>query len=100
MNIFLNNENKIKSGWWAVIYFLILASFLFPLIILADRFSFEITMAHQALMILIVSIICQFLRHKPISDLTGTINLTWFKQLFTGLIIGAALMILPVLRCV
>jgi hypothetical protein len=96
-NVFLNQEKKVKSIWWVVIFFLILSSFLFPLIILADRFSFEVTMLHQVLLISVVSIICQQLRRKPISELTGSINLVWMKDLFIGLLIGAALMILPVL---
>jgi hypothetical protein len=96
-NVFLNQEKKVKSIRWVVIFFLILSSFLFPLIILADRFSFEVTMLHQVLLISVVSIICQQLRRKPISELTGSINLVWMKDLFIGLLIGAALMILPVL---
>jgi membrane protease YdiL (CAAX protease family) len=97
MNIFLNKENNIKNIWWVVLFFLFLSSFLFPLILLSDRLSFEITMAHQAILIAIVSIICQLLRRKPIIELTGSVNLTLLKELFLGLIIGAALMILPVL---
>lgn len=97
MNLFLSKKNRIRNIWWVVIFFLLLSSFLFPLILLADRFSFEITMAHQAIMIAIVSIICQLLRRKPISDLIGRLSLVWLKELFTGLIIGAALMIFPVL---
>jgi uncharacterized protein len=97
MKIFLSKMDTIRNIWWVVIFFLLLSSFLFPLILLANRFSFEITMSHQAIMILIVSIICQLLRRKSINDLTGTINVTWLKEFFRGLIIGAALMILPVL---
>ena len=97
MNLFLSKKNKIRNIWWVVIFFLLLSSFLFPLILLADRFSFQITMAHQAIMIAIVSIICQLLRGKPISDLTGSINLIWFKELLTGIFLGAILMFLPVL---
>jgi hypothetical protein len=54
-------------------------------------------MLHQGIVISIVSIICQLLRRKPITELTGRINLTWLKQLFIGQIIGAALMLFPVL---
>lgn len=96
MKIFLNQENKIKNIWWVAFFFLILASCLFPLIILADRFSFEITMAHQLIIIAIVSIICQLFRRKPIGELTGNLNLKWLKEFFTGLFMGALLMILPV----
>ena len=97
MTLFLNSERKIKNIWWVVIFFILLSAFLFPLIILADRFSFEITLAHQVIMIVVASIICQLLRHKPISEISGSINWIWLKELFTGLIIGAALMGLPAL---
>ncbi len=97
MEVFLNSERKIKNIWWVVLFFLMLFCLLFPLIILADRFSFEITMVHQIVLISVASIICQLLRRKPISELTGNINLVWLKELFVGLFIGAALMILPVL---
>lgn len=97
MSLFLSNENKIRNIWWVVIFFLFLSAFLFPLILLADHFSFEISMAHQVLMIAIISVICQLLRRKSINELIGNMNLIWLKELFLGLIIGAALMILPVL---
>lgn len=97
MAIFLNSDRKIKNIWWVVVFFLILSSFLFPLIILADHFSFEITMVHQVVIISVASIICQLLRRKLITDLTGKINFIWLKELFIGLIIGAVLMVLPVL---
>ena len=97
MAIFLNSDRKINNIWWVVLFFIILSSFLFPLIILADHFSFQITMVHQVVIISFVSIICQLLRRKPITDLTGQINFIWLKELFIGLIIGATLMILPVL---
>jgi membrane protease YdiL (CAAX protease family) len=97
MGIFLTPDKNIRNIWWVVLFFLILTSLLFPLIILADRFSFEISMLHQLILILVVSIICQLLRRKPISDLTGKFNFDWIKQLFIGLLIGAGLMVLPVL---
>jgi uncharacterized protein len=97
MNIFLNNEHKLKNIWWIVIFFLLLCSFLFPLILLANRYSSEITILHQAIIISLVSWICQLLRRKQISDLTGLMNLMWFKELLTGIFLGALLMLLPVL---
>ena len=53
-------------------------------------------MAHQLIIIAIVSIICQLFRRKPIGELTGNLNLKWLKEFFTGLFMGALLMILPV----
>jgi len=95
--IFLNPERKVREGWWVVIFFIMLMTFLFPLIILADRYSFEITMTHQAILIFIVSMSCQFLKKDSISNLIGKINKKWFGELFFGVGIGAILMILPAL---
>lgn len=94
---FLSPEKKVRDGWWVVIFFIILMTFLFPLIILADRYSFEITMTHQTLLIIIVSLICQFLKKDSISNLIGKINKKWFVELFVGIGIGAILMIIPAL---
>lgn len=97
MKLFIGNQNKLKNIWWVVIFFIILSLVVIPLIILADRYSFELTMEYQVLLILFVSLICQILRRKPISDLVGCINLTWLYEFLTGNIIGTALMILPVI---
>ena len=96
-NPFLNRSKEIRSIWWVVIFYLTLMIFLFPLILLADRFSFEITLAHQFLLILVASLICQALRRKSLGDLVGQLNFIWIKELGVGLLIGAALMLLPAL---
>ncbi len=96
-NIFHNTERKVRNIWWVVIFFFILSLFLFPLIILADYYNFEILIIYQAIIILAASVICQILRRKPQSDLTGKIDVVWFKELFIGWILGGALMILPAL---
>lgn len=96
-NIFLNTEREIRSIWWVAIFFLALLLVLFPLIIIAQQNSFEISIPLQALIIFIISIICQLFRRKPISDIAGKINLTWFKEIFIGAVLGSSLMILPAL---
>lgn len=72
-----------------------LSVFLFPLIFLADHYHFEISIALQAIIILVVSIICQLLRREPLNELIGRVSGKWFKELFIGLIVGSALMMLP-----
>ncbi|WP_428224084.1 lysostaphin resistance A-like protein [Flavobacterium sp.] len=95
--IFLNPEKKLREGWWVVIFFIILTTFLFPLILLANKYSFEIKLEYQTLLILIVSIICQKLKRDTISNLIGKISTKWLNELFKGIFIGACLMILPAL---
>lgn len=98
MNIFLSKEGRIKNAWWVVLFLLLLSCLLFPLIILADRFSFEITMWQQVVLIAAASVICQALRHMPINDLTGKFNIARIREFFIGLLTGAALMVLPALE--
>jgi membrane protease YdiL (CAAX protease family) len=95
MHIFLNTQKKLREGWWVAIFFLVLASFLFPLILLADRFSYKVSLTHQLIILLLASILCQFLYNKRLQDLAGRINFTWFRELGTGLIYGAVLMLVP-----
>ena len=96
-HVFLNTNQKVRSIWWVVIFFLILSLFLLPLIFLADYYGFEITFWHQVFLILAVSILCQAIRRRPFQELIGAIGTGWFRELFIGLMIGAALMILPAL---
>lgn len=94
-NILLNNNNKIRSIWWIPIFYVLLAIFLFPIILLAHKKSFDVSIPLQALLIVIVTIICQLLRKESITEIAGKFNFSWLKQFFIGLTIGAALMIFP-----
>ena len=97
LNIFLNTAGKLKNVWWVVIFYLILASLLFPLIFLSKHYGFEISLLQQSVIILIASFICQLLYRKPLNSLFGKINFIWFKELMIGIFIGAVLMALPAL---
>ncbi|MEO7990217.1 MAG: type II CAAX endopeptidase family protein [Chryseolinea sp.] len=95
MHIFLNTERKLRSIWWVFIFFLVLAAFVVPLIILSQHYSFEISISLQVVVILMVSIVCQKLARKSLNDLLGVFNFVWFKELLIGMLIGSGLMILP-----
>lgn len=94
-NIFLNTGNKIRSIWWVPIFFVLLVLFLLPTILIAQKHSVEVSIHIQALLILLVTIICQLLRKESITKITGKFNFRWLKQILLGLAIGAALMIFP-----
>jgi membrane protease YdiL (CAAX protease family) len=93
--IFFSSERKLRNIWWVVIFFFIMADFLFPLIILADRYEFSIELWHQVIIIAIASVICQLLRRKPLHEILGEINRKWFVQFGVGLIFGFLLMLVP-----
>ena len=95
LSIFLNTQRKLHNIWWVAIFFLVLASFTFPFILLSQYYKFEITITHQAIIVLVASLVCQLMRREPLSDLFGAFNFRWIKTLSMGLLTGAALMFTP-----
>jgi membrane protease YdiL (CAAX protease family) len=93
--IFLDKINKIRSIWWIPFFFVVLVLFLLPTILIAQRNSVDVPIAIQAIIILIATGICQLIRKEPIIQITGKFNLSWFRQFFVGLLMGAILMIFP-----
>ena len=96
-SIFFDTNGELRSAWWVAIFFVILSLFLFPVIILSDYYSFEITVWHQVIIIMVASVLCQTVRRKPLYELIGRIGYSWFNIFLIGLIVGAMLMTLPAL---
>ena len=96
-NPFLNSERQLRNGWWILIFFLVLAGFLVPVLIAAQNINMEVSMGIQASIIVIASMICQLLRRKPIAELMGKFDIRWFKELSLGGLIGSALILIPAL---
>ncbi len=92
---FLNSERQLRNGWWIVLFFVVLASLLVPLILLAQQSGKEITMGAQAGIIAVASCVGQWLRRKPLAELLGTFNVRWGKEFLLGGLIGSALMLIP-----
>jgi hypothetical protein len=75
INPFLNSDCQPRSGWWVLIFYLILASLLVTIILLLQKEGSEVSIGLQAILIAAVSGICQLLRRRPLSELLGEINL-------------------------
>ena len=95
INPFLNPERQLRNGWWILIFFLVLAAFLVPTIILAQKSSLDVSIGLQASIIALTSFICQLLQRKPLTELLGKLNVRWFKELCLGGLIGSAIMLIP-----
>jgi len=95
MNIILNSKKQLRSIWWVAVFFLVLAAFTFPLILFSRQYGWEITIAQQAVVVVAATWVCQLLRRKPLSELTGQINRAAARNVFTGLALGALLMLAP-----
>jgi uncharacterized protein len=93
-NVLKNPEGRLRNGWWIAIFFIALAALLFPLLLLSGG---NVPIWAQAVIILFATVICQTLRRKPLTEVTGAFNATWFTQLALGLGLGALLMLAPAL---
>jgi membrane protease YdiL (CAAX protease family) len=92
---FLNTQRRLRSGWWIAIFFVVLAALLFPLLLLSRGEGASPPVWQQALVVIIASLICQALRRRPLAELTGRPDFSWFERLIIGAGLGAALMLAP-----
>lgn len=92
-----NQHGELRNGWWIVIFFLLLAAGLFPLLFLSQSQGVMLEPWMQAMLVLLVSCVCQRLYGKPQALLFGALNLQWARQLLLGVLLGAVLMVVPAL---
>lgn len=97
LNVLKNPAGNLRNGWWVAIFFILLAALLFPLILISTSTGGDVPIWAQALIILIATVICQTLRRKPLTEVTGALDKAWLIQLGLGLAIGALLMLAPAL---
>jgi membrane protease YdiL (CAAX protease family) len=96
-NPFLNSERQLRNGWWVLIFLLVLASMLVPVILLAQKNSMDVSIGTQAIIILLASAVCQLLRRQALTGLLGKTSAAWFKEFATGCLMGSSLMLVPAL---
>lgn len=95
MNVFLNKQRKLREGWWVGLFFLVLAAFTFPAVLLAKEYQFEVTMFHQLVMVLATTWLCQKVRGGAMADFTGRLNVYFIRHLLFGFVLGTTLMVAP-----
>lgn len=95
--LFVGPARRLRNGWWIAAFFAILALLLFPTILIAARFKREVTIAEQALIIVLATLAIQALRRKPMSEVFGKIDGRWLTHLAVGGLLGGLLMAMPAL---
>ncbi len=95
LNPILNAERKLRNGWWIAVFFLVLAAMLFPLLMLAKNNHTDLPLIQQAAVVILASLICQWLRKKPLSEMIGKPDRKWPLELAIGCVGGGLLMLLP-----
>ncbi|HEX8172768.1 MAG TPA: CPBP family intramembrane glutamic endopeptidase [Thermoanaerobaculia bacterium] len=91
MNLFVNAQRRLRNGWWLLLFFALMAAMLIAL----QRVSASPWV--QIAIIAAATTICQLLRRRPLTEITGRIDAQWLMQLLTGCALGAALMLAPAL---
>lgn len=94
---FLNAAGQLRNGWWIALFMLLLAGVIAPLILLAGDSGGDVPIAVQTLALLVVSVLCQKMRRKPLAELFGALDWRWPRELALGALLGAALMLAPAL---
>lgn len=97
INPFLNPERQLRNGWWILIFFLVLAAFLVPTLIVAQQNATDVSIGLQVLLIVLASLTCQGLRQRPMAELMGKLDGRWVKELCLGSLMGSAIMLIPAL---
>src|SRR5262245_41852383 len=97
INPFLNSARQIRNGWWILIFFLVLASILVPVLLLTQKNGRDVTISVQAVILVVASCLCQALYRRPFPELTGSVNSGWYKDLCIGGLVGSGLMLVPAL---
>lgn len=93
MNVFVDQNRKIRSGWWVAIFYLVLAAFVTPVIFLSRAYHFPVGDEIQAALVLAASVIChRLLRRRSLDELWGRFDARWLKEFGLGAAIGASLM--------
>jgi uncharacterized protein len=95
--IFKNQAGNLRNGWWIGVFFLLLAVVVLPMILVAKETGQDLAPWMQALAVLLVSCVCQWLRKQPMAQLLGAFDRQWLLQLGWGIGLGALLMGLPAL---
>jgi hypothetical protein len=98
INPFLNSAQGLRNGWWILIFLLVLASMLVPVLLLAQKNSRDVSIATQAIIVFLASAACQLLRRRALTELFGMFNRAWFREFGEGCQTGSALMLIPALK--
>ncbi len=93
VNVFVDQNRKLRNGWWVAIFYLVLAAFVTPVIFLSRAYHYPIGEEMQAALTIAASVIChRLLRRRSLDELWGRFDARWLTELAIGAVIGGGLM--------
>lgn len=93
--VFLNDQDGLRNGWWLAIFLGLLAVLLFGTILVSAQTGHEISVWDQAGLIAFATAVVQLLRRKPMTEVTGALNGLVLRDVAVGLVAGFVLMAVP-----
>ena len=93
--LFLNSKERLHNGWWIGVFFALLAAILLPALLLSIRTQHELSVWEQLGIIFTATLIVQFMRKKPVTEVTGLLNALVLRDLGVGIAFGFVLMAAP-----
>jgi membrane protease YdiL (CAAX protease family) len=96
-SLFINAQGQWRNGCWIALFFLLLAVFLFPLLLWSQQQKIELSLWLQAALVLIVTVLLQKVRREKLSAVVGEWRFTRVDEMVCGFLTGSALMALPAL---
>lgn len=93
--LFYDKENNLLGLWWVGLFFLILLIMLLPVVLISRKYSFDVTVPLQGVLVIVTTWICQVMGKSDLAVITGRFDMKWLKHCCQGMIIGALLMLIP-----
>jgi membrane protease YdiL (CAAX protease family) len=93
--IFFDGAGQLRNGWWCLLFYLVLATFVLPLVIAGRALQVEVTVSAQAIAVLGATVVCQLVRREPLTVITGRLDRRWLREVALGGLAGLGLMAAP-----
>ncbi|HAV50828.1 MAG TPA: hypothetical protein DCX75_12270 [Brevundimonas sp.] len=94
---FVNRDRRLRNGWWAAAFLVLLGALLAPAILVSAYLGREITIFDQVIIIALATLAVQALRRRSVLEVTGRPDLRWIAHLCLGAALGGLLMAAPAL---
>ncbi|QSQ23174.1 CPBP family intramembrane metalloprotease [Pyxidicoccus parkwayensis] len=88
IGIFKNSAGRLRNGWWLLIFYFTLGVLVVPATVYASSSGRSVSLAFQALLVVIATSVCLAFRRERIASVLGTAA-SWKKHVPLGLASGA-----------
>ncbi len=95
--LFFDASGRLRNGWWCLVFYVVLAALVLPLVLATRTARVEVTEWSQALAVVAATWVCVRLRRERLTDVTGRFGRRWLREAALGALLGLGLMVAPAL---